>query len=1008
MNKIISFIFISLILITVLNAQPATIIQKGAPNSSLGDTGAGYYSGVSSIFYNPAALFMENYSVLNFQADLNKLNSYYHYSLGYIQPFWELFVVGFSFSYFKLPEETREDPDIKFIEKIGNLKHIANAALSSRITKEVNFGLNLKVINNSYDKDSYMGISMDFGVLYTPIALNKKLSLGANVMNFVSTKGELGEEEIKEPMNVKIGTGYDLDFGKHSIFLALDFNSEKVYFPEFSTGIRYSYADVFELDFGYNEDVSFTSGSGFRFGPYKAHYAYIKSKDNNIIHQAGISYYFRPKLDEDMMEKYYNKAIGYYNDFKFLQSYRIFKDLYRADSNYRETTYYYELLQRKIGATEIAQGKRLEQAEELYEKALIAYKKERYSESRNALIECLKKNVKHPEARSLLKRISEIQTQEEAIQEAKIREKEGDYYFSLNQYASSLIEYNSALKLDPENKLLKLKIFKVKNKLGTENTSALGYKLYKEGKNYFEGGEYTKAISKWEEALIALPDFTLAKLEIEKVRRIIREQEEEETSNRMFDDQTENLFKVADYNFTKKNYVQALFQIESILEIDPKNSRAIQYKARILSTMKIEKINDKSKQRALASQHLEQGMNSYRKNDFKEALYHFGKVIALNPEKSSSIKELSSIFRKMSEMEAQGINKDSPNFKLVELHYERGMKYFKRNNYEQAAAEWKRVFNINPADTEVISRMNDAMDKARKEKEEKLAKFHLKRAMKFLEEGKKDLAVAEAKRILAILPDNEDAKDIITKSISGADRSETVNSYLEKAVDLFNDGKYAEAIQEIRLVLTIEPGNKLAQKRLVEYNDKLKEIEQKNQVVNYIDMAEKYYDHENYSMARNYINKTLSIDKQNAAAIELSKKIDNKELDVEVTEKEKNKLVEIFNTGLNQFLEGKYDDCIKNMKKVLIINPDNIQALKFVEKAKAKIQEQQSAAVEPKGKIIDKKLVWSHYLKGINYYTMGDIENAIKSWREALRIDPNNAKIRRSLSKALVKQKMLR
>lgn len=1010
MRRITIFLIFYLSLSSInLFSEPVSIIQTGVENSGAGGTGAAYYSGISSIYYNSASLFLERKSLLDFQIDYNNLNLYRLYSLGYFQPIKKKLAMGLNFLYYKPADIIVYNPENNYREKIGKLSHILNISISSKIIKEINYGVNFRLINNSYGDDSYIAVSLDYGILYLPKKLKNNLAIGINFMNFISTAGVLNEEKVVEPFNIKLGAGYSLPLKKHSLFFTVDINSKKEYFPQYCVGMRYSYRNIFNLSLGYNEKVKFTAGAGINYSPYKINYSFIKSKENNnSTHKLSVTFYFRLKLSEEMMERYYNKAIRYYNDFKFKEAFDIFKELYRTDRNYRETAYYYELLKKRIRERELAESERLEQAEKLYKEAVKFYNKKQYTLAKGNLIECLKRNIKHIEARRLLNRIHQIQKEEETIKKAKVREKEGDYYFSLGQYASALVEYNESLKLNPDNELLKLKIEKTKKQLGKENTSALGYRLYREGKSLFEKGEYTKAISKWEEALIALPNFTLVKLEIEKAKRLIKEQEDAETLNRMFADQIQNFFKVADYNYKNNNFVEALFQIESILEMDPHNRKALEYKKKILTKIKVEKIKDKKKRKIKEEYHLSEGIKSFKKNKLEDALFHFGKVIALNPKKSASIKELATVLQKISELEKQGINKDSPNYRLIESHYRKGMKYFTERKFEQAVAEWKRVLKIIPENIKIASQFTDAEAKAKKEKEERLAKFHLNRAIQFLREGKKDMAIAEAKRILAILPDNKEAKDIITQCVSGIDKTKTVNSYLEKAADLFDDEKYSEAIQEIRLVLAIDPENKLAQKRLMECEEKLKEIERKSQIENYISMAERYFEHENYSMARKYINKVLSLDRENSSAKDLLKKIEEKEMDVKVTEQEKLKLVEIFNKGLNQFLEGNYDECIKNMRKVLVIDPDNIQALKFIEKAKAKIKEKEKEAIEPQTKLIDKKLVWAHYLKGINYYTSGDLDNAIKEWREALRLDPNNEKIRRSLKKAMVKKEMLK
>lgn len=990
-------------------AAPATAFRNGTENASLGETGASYYSGISSLYYNPANLYHQNISLLNVQSFYNSHDLTRGYSIGYLQWLEAYFALGLNFLIAQPADIVTLDTNTGSLDKTGSVTRILDASISSRVMEQLNYGFNMKIINNSRQDDSYMGMAVDFGLMYKPKQLKDRLHAGLTAMNLYSTAGSLKGEQIKEPFNLKFGLSYFITVKAHQFFITADVNSEKKYCSQYGAGLQYSYKDYFSLSLGHSENSPLTAGLGVNYKFYSFNYSLSSSPKNRqkAVHSVSVTFYFRPKLDDRTKERYYNKAIGYYNDFKFKPSYELFSILYRADRTYRETEYYYEVLKKRLEQQELSGGNRILVAEKQYKEALDLFNKKQYSAARGKLIDCLKNNSKHIEARLLLSKISDIETQEDKLKELKVREKEGDYYVSLSQYASALVEYNEALKLDPENKLLQIKMENAKTELAKENTSALAYKLFDEGKQLFNAGELSKAVSKWEEALIAQPTFTLAKLEIEKARRLQAEQEEVEKMNRMVNDQVTNLFKVARYQAGQGNFVEALFQVESLLEIKPDNAEALGMKRNYLNKIREKQEQDKSRARLQESQHMEQGIAAFKKNSVDEALYHFGKVITLNPQKAGSIREMANILKKISDYESKGLNRDSPVYRLLDSHYRKGLAFYNNKQYDEAQAEWQRALKISPANTLISGQLADAEQKARLEKEERLSKFHLERAMAFLREGKKDLAILEAKRILAILPNNQEAKSIVMQSIEGSDKKSLVESYLEKAADYFADEKYNDAVQELNLVLTIDPGNKLVEKRLMEYKEELNKVEKKNKVANYLKMARSYVENENYSDARRYCNDVLSMDKENQTAWNLLNQIKSKEDNVKITQAEKSRLVDVFNTGLNLFLEGKYDECILNMKKVLILDPENIQALKFIEKARAKISEKEKVAVEPETRVIDKKIVWAHYLKGINHYTTGNLDEAIKEWREALRIDPNNEKIRQSLNKALAKKEML-
>jgi len=986
--------------ISTLLFGSATTIWYGTKNMALGYTGVSYYADVTSIFYNPSLLRLNKRNTFCFEYNYNTFELFNLLTLNYMRNIGKKLTIGIDFIYYKPSHIIVYDNTGNILQNFSQKIHIFNSGCAFDISKKVNYGFNFKIINNRVAEDSYTSISIDSGLL----CKFKNLNMGLNFMNLLSTTGELSGVEIKEPLNVKVGISYNLHLKNHNFLFATEFNSKKEYFPQYGIGLEYTLFDIFSIRCGYNEKTEFTAGCGFKFYSFDLCYAYEKDIH---IHRCSITYYFPRELDAEMKERYYNKGIMYYNDFNFKKSYEYFKKLYEADRYYRETEYYYELLQKRLKAQEREMRARLAEAELLYQEAIKYYKQHQNIKAMNKLIECLKKNKNHQDAKKLLSRIKAIERARINREKAKARIKEGDYYFSLSNFPSALLEYEEALKLQPGNKEIKAKIDKTKSELAKLDIDSLSKRLYKEGKALFKAGEYKRAIMKWREALAANPKFIKAKLEIKKAEDKIRKIEEERLIEKVVKDRENNLLKIAAYKFKIKEYSSALFKIEELLELSPNNKEAKELKQKIIKEMNIAKLEDKRHKEELEDEHLSKGIELYKKGETDKALYHLAMVVALNPQKGKAIKELRLVLHKMSEFESTGIAKDSPNYNLIIRHYKRGMRYYNKNEFEAAAAEWRRVLKIVPGHIEIRTKLADAEEKARKAKEEKLVHFHLKRAEAFLKKNKKDLALAEAKIILAILPDHTKAKSIVKKCMEGVNKEIAVKKHIKKAEELADDSKFKEAIQELKIVLVIEPENKIAQKKISEYETKLKKLEIENKVENNIKLAYKYFSNENYKSAKDMINKILEIDPKNKEAKKLLEKIIEKEQEIELTGIEKKKIIELYNQGVSYYLEEKYDKCIEIMKKIIAIAPDNIRALKFIEKSKQKIKEKATIAVSKKKKI-DKKLVWQYYLKGINYYTAGDIDNAIKEWQKALKLDPENKKIKRSLNKAYAKKEMLK
>ena len=248
-------------------------------------------------------------------------------------------------------------------------------------------------------------------------------------------------------------------------------------------------------------------------------------------------------------------------------------------------------------------------------------------------------------------------------------------------------------------------------------------------------------------------------------------------------------------------------------------------------------------------------------------------------------------------------------------------------------------------------------------------------------------------------------KKIVEKCSGLKERKDGLEKYFKKAGDLADDNKYHAAIRELNTILILDPKNKRAKERLIEYHLKSQIIEKENNININLNLANNYLENDNYYDAERTVREILQIDENNKDAKDILKKIKQKEEDKKLASDKKKKIIDLFNQGITDFYNKKYNKSINIMKKVLTSDPDNKQAREFIDKAKTKLK--QKSRVPSVKKKINKKIVYQYYLKGINYYTIGDIDKAIIEWKLALKLDPANVKIKRSLNKAYTKKKML-
>ena len=595
MKRLFFGYLITLVLTINLYPGPITPLQQSAKNVALGNIGSSFPAGISSIFYNPALLLLNKRNHFTIEYTYNHENQFRNINAGYLHKWSERIATGFNLVYFK-PADITVYKDNRLIGKFSRVNHILNAGPAVRINKMLNIGFNFKLINVLQNQQHDNAFNFDIGLLYRPINFTKNLNVGLNVMNLLITKIEIDNETIKEPLNIRAGIGYTVPYKDHKFLFTEEFNSKKEYPPLYAFGFEYLLYNIFSMQLGYsvrpghNEETGFTGGSGINSQFLSLNYSCEKNQDV-INSRISLTYFFKPDLTRKKKEIYYNQGIIYYDELNYKKSYKLFSKLYEEDSKYKKTAYYYKLLQKKLEEQDKKKSEKLQMADGLYRQSLKHFKQQEYPLSIKKLVECLKKNPRHTDAKQLLSKIRRIQLELANKEKARTREKEGDNYFSASDYPAAIVEYEEALELDPENPEIKEKISRARNELKSLDIKTLSLNLYNEGKSLFEQKHYNKAVSKWNEALAANPDFTQIKTDIKNARQKIKENKEKFVMDRIVQDEIDDLFTVANDRINKKACAEALFKVEDILELDPQNQ-----KAKSLKNSIVQKINEEKQE----------------------------------------------------------------------------------------------------------------------------------------------------------------------------------------------------------------------------------------------------------------------------------------------------------------------------------------------------------------------------------------------------------------------------
>jgi tetratricopeptide (TPR) repeat protein len=327
--------------------------------------------------------------------------------------------------------------------------------------------------------------------------------------------------------------------------------------------------------------------------------------------------------------------------------------------------------------------------------------------------------------------------------------------------------------------------------------------------------------------------------------------------------------------------------------------------------------------RLTAQTFYQQGLNRERQGNFEDALRNYDIALVWDPGNSDALKAAEAAQRALKEQ-------------LVAEHVAQGIANFKSGNYFEAAAEFGAALENDPSS--------------------ELAKGWLKAATDAL-------VKAQAEKIIL----EQEKKTRLT-------------GFLQTGLGYYSRRDYDRAIAEWNKALAISPGNKEALDYIARARTKILAS-----VDEMLASAGNYAVQEDWLRALGEINRVLTLDPQNAAA--LAKK-------EEVKKKARFVSADRTRSGIALYKEGKYGLAETEFKLALSYDETNITAQQYLAKITA---QKKTPALEDVNDL---------YMKGVNSYTEEKYQLALFYWKRVLEIDPANANAKRNITRAEEKIKI--
>ena len=503
-------------------------------------------------------------------------------------------------------------------------------------------GANLKFIRSSLADYISEAVAFDVGCLFA-VPMVDYLSFGFALKN-LGTNQKYVKENFNLPQMMTFGLGFNYeDF--YNVKVAVDFNNLKDY--ENFTSIGLSFNPVYFLAFRFGLKLGGDSifnntrfGVGLQFKGVNFDYAFIPTSDLNATHQFSLS-----------------AAFGNFSDQKMAYEYYLNNHFREAEANFY--------------------AKDFVKAREQFDDILAVYPDHIPSQ------EYLRKTIDE------LAKIDDYN-----LDKVNMYMKKADKALNRNDVVTADKYYRKALDLDPTNKTAKYGI--EKGELATHNVKVEQERAVNSERIEYLWSRYEKFYKKGD--LVRARDSLKYLLDIDSENALANEKivELDNQLAKVASDKAGEIYEQGMKYYKAGNYDEAIKYFEAVVvaaphrldvqELIDKAQKNIQEIAEAERLSALEEEQNKVRDQLYEAYNA--GLKNYEKGKLEVAVKHF--------EKAKNIAEkyeFEEYYKKIKNY----ISKISAN--LSEKYYKQGFAAFRKNNFEESAALYKKALEYNPGNT---------------------------------------------------------------------------------------------------------------------------------------------------------------------------------------------------------------------------------------------------------------------------------------------------------------------
>ena len=284
----------------------------------------------------------------------------------------------------------------------------------------------------------------------------------------------------------------------------------------------------------------------------------------------------------------------------------------------------------------------------------------------------------------------------------------------------------------------------------------------------------------------------------------------------------------------------------------------------------------------------------------------------------------------------------------ISRHIEEAERFRAEGSLEQALDELKIAREYDPTNEDIAGRfeaisqeiLDQQAERTRASEKALLINQHFQLGLRYYSDNEYVQARTEWRNVLDIDPENEGARDYLSRTEEKID--EQITQHIGRARELERGGQFAGALSEWNLVRILDPEHADAAAAVTRLSGRLEEMRRsyrsasrKLEIVDLYENALTAFSEGRYSDAKEKLDELLRKDPGHEEAKSLLRRTERRM--IPLTDEEKEEIKRLYISGMKFFTQGNYAAAVDEWRKILDIDPDNESVLKNIEEARRRL-----------------------------------------------------------------------